>query len=81
MDMSTLCTYFRDNAVTGDIPLISVVLKSTVPPWSLVYIRLELLGYTSSGCPNRLCSSSPLLGFYWKRCGEGTGAETALPQA
>ena len=28
----SLCTYFRDNAVTGDIPLISLVLKSMVPP-------------------------------------------------
>ena len=29
---SSLCTYFHDNAVTGDIPLISLVLKSMVPP-------------------------------------------------
>ena len=34
---SSLCTYFRDNAVTSDIPLISLVLKSMVPPWYLVY--------------------------------------------
>ena len=73
----SLCTYFRDNAVTGDIPLISLVLKSMVSlsTW-YIYIRPRLLGYTLSGCPNRLCSSPPLLGFYWNRW-----RETALPQA
>ena len=29
---SSLCTFFCDNAVTGDIPLISLVLKLMVPP-------------------------------------------------
>ena len=65
--------FFRDNAVTGDIPLISLVLKSMVPTSYLLYIRPGLLGYTSSGCPNRLCSSPPLLGFYWGGGGWGDG--------
>ena len=38
---SSLCTYFRDNAVTGDIPLISLVLKSMVSPCYLVYIYVR----------------------------------------
>ena len=30
--IQSLCTNFRDNEVTGDIPLISLVLNSMVPP-------------------------------------------------
>ena len=32
---------FRDNAVTGDIPLISLVLISMVPPKYLVYLYVR----------------------------------------
>ena len=68
---------FRDNAVTGDIPLISPVLESMVP-LSTRYRMSGTSGIYYFWQPDRLCSSPPLLGFYWNRWG---GGETALPQA
>ena len=38
-----------------------------------------LLGYTSSGCPNRLCSNPPLLGFYWNWWGETALSQASMP--
>ena len=66
---------FRDNAITGDIPLISPVLESMVP-LSTWYRMSGTSGIYYCLQPDRLCSSPPLLGFYWNRWGE-----TALPQA
>ena len=66
---------FRDNAVTGDIPLISPVLEWMVPLSTCFdYVRnfWDILRQLS----DRFSSSPPLLGFYWNRWGE-----IALPQA
>ena len=59
---------FRDNAVTGDIPLISPVLESMVP-LSTWYRMSGTSGVYYFWQPDRLCSSLPLLGFYWNRWG------------
>ena len=59
---------FRDNAVTGDIPLISPVLESMVP-LSTWYRMSGTSGIYYFWQPDRLCSSPPLLGFYWNRWG------------
>ena len=59
---------FRDNAVTGDIPLISPVLESMVP-LSTWYRMSGTSGIYYFWQPDRSCSSPPLLGFYWNRWG------------
>ena len=59
---------FRDNAVTGDIPLISPVLESMVP-LSTWYRMSGTSGIYYFWQPDRLCYSPPLLGFYWNRWG------------
>ena len=62
---------FRDNAVTGDIPLISLVLTSMVPPLYLLSKCPGFLGYTSSGCPT-VCVLARLC---WAFIGAGGGGE------
>ena len=64
---------FCDNAVTGDI-LTSFEIDGT-PLVPLIYMP-GTSGIYFVRLPNRLCSSPPLLGFYWNRWGK-----TALPQA
>ena len=62
---------FRDNAVTGNIPLISLVLNRWYP-LSTWYISIPgTSGIYFVRLPNRLCSSPHLLGFYWNRLGGG----------
>ena len=64
----SLCTLIRDNAVTGDIPLISPVLEWMVPLSTCFdYVRnfCDILRQLS----DRFSSSPPLLGFYWNRWG------------
>ena len=69
---------FRDNAVTGDISLISLVLESMVP-LSTWYISMPgTSGIYFVRLPNRLCSSPPLLGFYWNRRGGGNDVASGL---
>ena len=62
---------FRDNAVTGEY-------WNQWYPLSTWYRMSGTSGIYYYWLPDRLCSSPPLLGFYWNRWG---GGETALPQA
>ena len=67
---------FRDNAVTGDIPLISLVLTSMVSPYYFLSRCPGFLGYTSSGCPT-VCVLAHLC---WASNGT-SGGKTTLPHA
>ena len=75
----SLCRHFRDNAVTGDIPLISLVFNSVLPPLYLEYTR-GTSGIYLVRLLKRLCSSPPLLGFHWNRWGGGGGRRCLRPQ-
>ena len=69
---------FRDNAITGDIPLISPVLGNQWYPLSTWYRMSGTSGIYYFWLPDRLCSSPPLLGFYWNRWGGGDSVASGL---
>ena len=70
---------FRDNAVTGDIPLIHQYLNQWYP-LSTWYRMSGTSGIYYFWLPDRLCSSPPLLGFYWNRWGGGGKQRCLRPQ-